>query len=480
MFGINLEALLVLYGQLRGDVVLIVGLCVAIVTTGHILLTKRDVGTAIGWIGLAWLSPIVGGILYFSFGINRVRRRARRMRDGRGEGDPQAIKAALDRDDHLAPLECAGRRISRRPALPGTAFCMFHNGDQAYPAMLAAIGTATTSIAMSSYIFRDDETGARFIEALVAAQQRGAQVRVIIDGIGGGYLRSPAYHRLRRAGVPVGRFMHTVLPWRMSFLNLRTHKKLLLIDGRMGFTGGMNIALQNLVTTDPPNPVRDTHFLFEGPVVGQLMEAFAADWSFVKDEDLEGEVWFPPLAPAGEGVIARVITSGPDADEEHVESIVHEAIVCARQSILILTPYFLPDERIVTSLALAAVRGVQIDIVVPERNDHPFMEHAMLAHVAPLLANGCRIWRNAPPFDHSKVMVIDSHWSLIGSANWDVRSFRLNFELVVEIYDYTVAVQLEALVKSRQDKPLTQALLDSRPLAFRLRDAAMRLALPYL
>lgn len=479
MFGLNLESLLIFYGQIRGDVVLILEILVALSATAHILLTKRDVGAAIGWIGLAWLSPIVGGILYFSFGINRVKRRARSLRDGRSDGGPRGVQGVLDRDDHLAPLERAGRRITQRPALPGVAVCMFHNGDQAYPAMLDAIAGAKHSVALSSYIFRDDVVGGQFIDALVAARERGVQVRVIVDGVGGGYIRSPVYHKLRRAGVPVGRFMHTMLPWRMSFINLRTHKKLLLLDGRLGFTGGMNIAEQNLVATRPADPVCDTHFLFEGPVVAQLMEAFAADWSFVTAEDLEGEKWFPELAAVGTA-IARVVTSGPDADQEHIESLLNEAIVCARHSILILTPYFLPDERILTALCLAALRGVQVDLAVPMRSDHRFMEYAMRAHVGPLLEAGCRIWRNAPPFDHSKVLVVDRHWCLIGSANWDVRSFRLNFELTVEIYDDVLAAQLEALVASRQGSALTAELLAARSLPIQLRDAALRLALPYL
>lgn len=477
MFG--LESILVLYGQIRADMLLPIGIVVALAVTAHILLTKRDVGAAIGWIGLAWLTPIVGGILYFSFGINRVKRRGRKLRDNRPADGVGRAHGPLTRDDHLAPLEHAGRRITLRPALPGNAVCMFHNGDQAYPAMLEAIAGATRSIAMSSYIFRDDSVGRQFIAALAAARARGVEVRVIIDGVGGGYLTSHAYHLLRGAGVPVERFMHTVLPWRMSFLNLRTHKKILLLDGRMGFTGGMNISLQNMVATDPPAPVRDTHFLFEGPVVAQLMEAFVADWSFVADEDLEGELWFPPLEPRGPS-IARVVSSGPDADEEHIETLLNEAIVCARRSILILTPYFLPDERVLMALALAALRGVQVDLVVPEHNDHIFMSYAMQAHVGPLLEAGCRIWRNAPPFDHSKVMVVDEHWCLIGSANWDVRSFRLNFELTVEMYDDTLARQLAALVQDRFGKPLTTALLATRPLPIRLRDAALRLALPYL
>ena len=249
--------------------------------------------------------------------------------------------------------------------------------------------------------------------------------------------------------------MHSPLPWRMPFLNLRTHKKILVVDGRVGFTGGMNIGGENVLASRPRDPVRDTHFHLRGPVVGQLTEAFARDWSFVTNEDLEGEEWFPAIDGDGPAN-ARVITSGPDADIQKIEFMVLEAIACAHRSVRIKTPYFLPDERLVTALALAAVRGVAIDIVLPARSNHIDMDWALRANVRPLLQRGCRIWLNPPPFDHSKLMVVDGEWSLIGSANWDARSFRLNFELNVELYDPALAAVLAATIdagKGRRAEP---------------------------
>ena len=234
--------------------------------------------------------------------------------------------------------------------------------------MIAAIEAARTSIALSTYIFRLDQVGRAFVDALTRAHRRGVEVRVIIDGIGGGYIVSPAYRLLRRNGVPVARFLHSPLPWRMPFLNLRTHKKLLSVDGRMAFTGGLNIGDENRVLENPPSPVRDTHFLFEGPVVAQLNDVFAEDWLFVSGEQLTGEAWFPAIDDAGTA-IARAIASGPDQDIEKIESVILQAIACARQSIKVVTPYFLSDDRLVTSLALAAMRGIEVDIIVPEKNE---------------------------------------------------------------------------------------------------------------
>jgi cardiolipin synthase len=302
---------------------------------------------------------------------------------------------------------------------------------------------------------------------------------VLIDGIGGGYFGSHVYHALRRAGVPAGRFLHSSLPWRMPFLNLRSHKKILVVDGRVGFTGGLNIARENVMALHPPHPVHDVHFRIEGPVVAQLLEGFAQDWSFAMDEDLEGDLWFPPLDPAGDAV-ARVVSSGPDEDLEKIEYVLLEAVSCARRSVQVMTPYFLPDERLVFALAMAAMRGIEVDVIVPEKSDHRMIDYAFMAHVGPLLGPGVRIWRNPPPFEHTKLLLVDKAWCFIGSANWDSRSLRLNFELNVEVFNEALAERIDTLIQSRKVRRLTAEDLDARSLPVRLRDAAVRLCLPYL
>jgi cardiolipin synthase A/B len=473
------NALLDQIWQLSPDLTVPAGFVIAAWITIHVLLTKRDVGSAIGWIGLAWFAPFLGSFLYFVLGINRTRRRARRLRAHVRRRPGRARWPKPKEDAHLEPLERAIGRITARPADAGNTFEILNNGDEAYPAMLAAIERARASVGLSSYIMRADEWGMRFIETLVAAHRRGVAVRVIIDGIGGGWLLSPAYHRLRRAGVPAGRFMHSLLPWRMPFINLRTHKKTLVVDGTVGFVGGINIASQNVLADDPPDPVRDTHFRVTGPVVDQLVEGFASDWSFVSGEDLEGQTWFPALAATGDA-IARAIESGPDEDLEKVEFAILQAISCARSTIRLMTPYFLADDRLMTALALAAMRGIAVEIVTPEVNDHRLVDWALRANVGPVLKDGARVWLCPPPFRHSKMMVVDSAWSLIGSSNWDVRSLRLNFELCMEVYDRSLAAALERQIEDAKGRELLQAELDARSLPVRLRDASARLLLPYL
>ena len=345
--------------------------------------------------------------------------------------------------------------------------------------MLAAIGQARRSIGLSSYIFRDDEWGRRFIAALTDAHRRGVAVRVLIDGIGGNWLFSPAYHALRRAGVPAARFMHSPLPWRMPFINLRNHKKVLVLDGQHGFTGGMNIADENVLATHPAVPVQDLHFRLDGPVVCQLVEAFAQDWEFAAGETLDGDAWFPDIA-FNPGCPARAIDAGPDEDLEKIEFAVLQAVSCARTSIAVMTPYFLPDERLITAVSLAAMRGVAVDLVIPERSNHRLVDWATRANIGPLLDDGVRIWRSPLPFHHAKLMVVDGQWSLIGSSNWDIRSFRLNFELCMEVYDQELAGRLGEMIGRNRLHQLTQQELDARSMPMRVRDAACRLLLPYL
>ncbi|WP_247635158.1 phospholipase D-like domain-containing protein [Methylobacterium sp. 37f] len=506
-------------GSIRSNVLMGIGLASALLLTIHVLLHKREVGTAIGWIGLAWLAPLSGSALYLLFGINRVTRRARQLAVPPSEPaqtePPQAPAIA----PAFRALDHAVRHITRLPLVAGNAVRLLRNGDEAYPAMLDAIGRAQRSVALSSYIFRNDRTGAAFFDALVAAKARGAEVRVLIDGIGGGYFRHPIYRRLRGAGVPAALFMHSALPWRMPFLNLRTHTKLLIVDGATAFTGGINIADENRVGWHPPNPVRDTHFRIEGPVVRQLAGAFARSWMFAAGEDLHGDRWQP--APASDstalaggtavlaggtaalaggtaalaggtaalaggtaalagGTMARVVTSGPDADIEKIEHVVLHALNGAQRSIRLVTPYFLPSEVLTIALLLAATRGVGVDVIIPRASNHRFVDWATRAHVGPLLAHGVRIWLNDPPFEHSKMLVVDETWCFVGSANWDMRSFRLNFELNLELYDPALATELGRSMQAKMTTRLECAELTRRSLPVRLRDASVRLLLPYL
>ena len=464
---------------LVGEIAAAAHFFIALGVTVHVLLNKRNVGAAISWMGIAWLSPFIGGLLYFALGVNRVKRRAQRLRRERIQtfAIDDAARGVEGSTNPLTPLEYAVGRLTGLPSETGNAAEPFQNGDAAYPAMVAAIGAAERTVGLCSYIFRADGAGQQFIDALIHAHRRGVQVRVLIDGFGAGYFWSGAYSALRRAKVPVARFLHSYFPWRMPFLNLRNHRKLMVIDGRVAFTGGLNIGDENVLANRPRRPVRDVHFRLSGPVVEQLVETFADDWLFVTGEKLLDDAWFPNLEPEG-NLAARTVTSGPDEELEQIEFVALHAISCARHSIRIVTPYFLPPEVLTTALGLAAMRGLVVDIILPEHSNHILLDWARRIPMSELLRAGCRFWLVPAPFDHSKLMSIDDSWSLIGSANWDTRSFRLNFELNVEVQGAEFARRIAEL--GRAGRRLSPAELDRDSLALRLRNGAARLLQPYL
>lgn len=456
----------------------------ATAVTVHALLRKDDVRAAIGWIGVSWLSPLIGSMLYYAMGVNRIARRGARL--NRNMKRRKAVVRACDAAarsglaDNIAVIARAGDRLGDYPLAEGNRLAVLQSGDEAYPAMLQAIRAARRSVALSSYIFRGEGVGRTFIEALAEAQARGVEVRVLVDGIGGGYWRAPAVRGLARAGVPAARFLHHWMPWRMPFLNMRSHKKILVADGRLGFTGGINIGDENLLASNPPAPVEDLHFLVEGPVVEQLMLTFAEDWFFTTGEILEGDAWWPALAPAGQ-VTARGISSGPDEDMGNMETVLTTALGAARTRVRIVTPYFLPDRPLISAIRNASVRGVEVDVVFPEHSDHLVVEWATQAHLRFFGAPDVRL-HLVPSFDHTKLVTVDGKWGLIGTPNWDVRSMRLNFEFGLECYNEPTVAEMDRLI----DEKIARARLSTpeefarRPIPLRLRDSAARLLLPYL
>ncbi len=453
--------------------------------TADAVLRKRHVQAVFGWVGLAWLAPFFGAAAYLLFGINRIRRSAKALKlphqapsDHAGAASDQ--HPAAPRPDAPAGLAQLGRRITGRSLTTGNRIEPLVNGDAAFPQMLEAIASARRSIGLQSYIFDSDEVGAMFGDALVRAHQRGVAVRVLVDDIGARYARDSVVRRLRRAGVPATTFLPTRLPRLFRYANLRNHRKIMVVDGRLGFTGGMNLRAGHWLARSPRHPVRCMHFRVEGPVVGDMQQTFAADWFFASRERLAGEAWFPPAQHCGL-VLARGIADGPDEDLGKLPGLLLGAISAARHSLHVVTPYFLPDDVLLHSLRVAAMRGIEVVIVLPEASNVPLMDWAMQPQFRFLLEQGCRIHLSPPPFDHTKLFVVDRCWSLIGSTNWDARSLRLNFEYNVECYDPALA---QALVGMVEDRVARARELDPQSLAanvfVRLRNGLARLASPYL
>jgi cardiolipin synthase len=461
-------------------------LLACLLASGHALLQKRDTRAATIWLGVIWTLPALGPLLYLALGVNRIRRRAIRLGvhntfsrdipDNLGEPEPAGA-------EHLQHIARVVSRVAAQPLTAGNKIEPLVNGDAAFPAMLAAIEAAQKSVTLGTYIFDNDASGGKFVAALERACGRGVAVRVLVDSAGTRYSFPPINWKLRRAGIPHAKFLPASVftPWRVATINLRNHRKLLVVDGKTAFTGGMNIRQGNVLAAKPTSPVQDLHFRVEGPVVTELQEAFANDWAFVTEEILDGELWFPEVKASGD-VIARVITDGPDADFENARWTLLAALAEAQVSVKILTPYFLPDNALVTALNLAALRGVRVDIILPAKNNLPPVHWASRALWWQVLERGCHLWLTPPPFDHSKLMIVDGHWVLLGSANWDARSLRLNFELNVEAYGREFAAEMEKFIakKIATAREVTLAEVDARNLPAKLRDAIARLFSPYL
>jgi cardiolipin synthase len=466
-----------------------VALVLSLMTSIHAILHKRDPRAAVSWTGIIWLVPIGGALFYFTFGVNRIARRAGKLRRRRKAIDltkpstictEEELRAALAPDHgHIASIAQVGNRLTGRTLLEGNRVQMLVNGEQAYPAMLEAIRQAKRSVVLEAYIFENDPLGRQFIDVLVDAKKRGCAVRVLVDYVGSHGAVAAA---LRDVGVPVAVFLPPRwLPMKNRFMNLRNHRKVLVCDGSVGFTGGMNIRQSHLIQTPGPCHEQDTHFRLEGPVSNHLVDAFADDWAFVTGEVLMGPEWTTPDEKKGP-VNARGIGFDPGENLDALRLIVGAGIASARSSIRIVTPYFIPEQPVITALNIAALRGVKVDIFIPVKNDSRVVQWATNAMLWQVLINGCTVWLTKEPFDHSKLMVVDDAWVFFGSANIDTRSMRLNFEFNVEAYDRELAAVVAAHIDGKMQgaRKVTLKEVDGRSLPIKLRDGIARLFSPYL
>ena len=459
----------------------------ALVWSGHAIIYKRDPRSASLWFILIWILPAAGAVLYVLFGVNRVRRRATKLRRAmiRHRTQPQAPAGATEvcrgAAEHLVPLMTLVDRVVPRPLVAGTAIDVLVDGREAFPVMLAAIDSAQVSVALASYIFDSEGIGAQFVAALARAHGRGVKVRVLIDDFDARFSNATAVAPLRRAGVQVGVFNPPFVPARVNAIHLRNHRKILVVDGTTGFTGGLNIDERYWRPARPQTAFRDLHFRVRGPVVAHLAEVFADDWQFTTGEALRGVKWFPALAVQGP-TLARGIEAGPDESVGCLRWTIIGALNAAQRSIRIVTPYFIPDAALLSALNAAALRGVEVDIFLPRHSDVRHVSWAAMGQLWQVLEGGCRVWFSPGPFDHSKLLLVDSAWTLFGSANWDARSLRLNFEFNLESYGSELGARLEELIVVRRAKAhrVTMAQVNARPLLVKLRDGAARMFAPYL
>ena len=452
-------------------------LVVAMAAGIHVLLHVRNSRAAFGWPGLIIVFPIIGALLYTLFGINRVRRKARRISQ---ETDTDPGKEELSgHQAEGASLSRPGFKVTGAELIPGNRVSTYYSGEQAFPVMLAAIDAAENEVLLSSYIFNNDDSGRQFIGKLSAARDRGCNVCVLVDDVGIRYSLPTIIRELKRQALPFRRFMPLrLVPPSFSF-NLRTHRKLLITDRRVTFAGGMNIGDRQLVNGTSPHRASDLHFRFEGPLTADCVSLFADDWKYTGGGDLRE--WGEPCPNQGQAR-CRLISDGPDDTMDSLILVIMGAISNAHQRVWIMTPYFLPERQMLGCLQAAALSGVDVKIMIPEENNWAIVQWALQHNMAELLDTGVQIYQRSAPFAHSKCMVIDNDYALVGSSNLDPRSLRLNFELGIEVFDpefnRELSSHFEQTVATCQ--PFTRDRLQARGTLARLRDGASALFSPYL
>jgi cardiolipin synthase len=478
-------------------IVVCLHLLIALVAGVHALMYKKDQRAALGWIAVCALFPLAGSALYYIFGINRVRSRGHDLAGKhfwrivvpleQGEGRVRRNRNSASSEQDLPKLVSVGVHqiihisdtVSGQKLRSGNQITVLENGEQAYPEMLAAIRGAQSSVLLMSYILRRDAVGKMFIEAMKQADSRGVAVYVIIDGIGDFYSWPRASKAFDGSGVHVARFIPPrILP--PSFLiNLRSHRKLLVVDGDQGFTGGMNIDKNHcLADTPTAGGIRDLHFAARGPVVADMTQHFCETWQFVTHEKLQ----IDSVQPIAGSSACRLVIDGPDDNMDKLHHILLGAISAAQRSIDIMTPYFIPSREMISALVAASLRGIQIRIILPEKSNLRFIDWTTRNLIWELLQWEIPVYYQPAPFTHTKLFLVDSEYVVIGSANIDPRSLRLNFELCLEVFDQHFAECVQRYCDSSValSRALSLAEVDSRRLPIRVRDALCWLFSSYM
>jgi cardiolipin synthase len=455
-----------------------------------VLLRRKEPSSTIAWILTLLFLPALGALLFLLFGRDRVRWPARRKRQadalvhstvaahtGRLARESPAPAALTDLERQIFQV---GELLTGAPASTGNAVKIYPQGQAFYDDLGAAIDEAKHHVHAEFYLIRNDATGAWFREKLIQAARRGVEVRLLCDAYGCLAIGPPWRRPLRRAGAKVGIF----LPMRSLLLqpvNLRNHRKIVVVDGTIAFSGGVNIGDEYRGTMRGIGQWRDTHFRLDGPAAGTLQRVFLQDWFFATGEAFDPGAYFPDTDPGGEATVA-IVPSGPDTRTEAIHRLFFAAIAAARERVWITTPYFVPDPPMTVALQVAAMRGVDTKLILPSRSNHRVTFHAGRSYYEQLLEAGVHIHEYVPGMIHAKTMVVDGRIVLVGSANMDMRSFRLNFEVHALIHDGPTARFLENCFAAdlAQTREIALAAWQKRPLGYRIAEGAGRFVSPLL
>ena len=432
--------------------VLLAGIVLSFV---FIIYERNSPAATMAWILAMTFLPFLGLFIYFVFGRRRVAIRLELLKAIREQvGD---IRKALDFEGSMKSVQKMGALYHkhqglillayRYPGFPptcGNRVEVLENAQQAYPTLLGSILAAKKHVHAMYYIIQPDSSGVAFRDALAERARAGVEVRLLYDDLGSKRLKPDFFRPLVEAGGQVREYRPVRFSrFRTLYANFRNHRKIVVVDGETAYTGGINIGDEYLGLDPSRGYWRDTNVMVEGPAASHLQLVFLEDWYYVTGELLSPAYVNVAEPCPGFGDVVQVVPSGPDRPREQVMQLYFTAINYAKKRLHITTPYFIPDEPVQTALVAAAMRGVDVRLLVPKRTDSIMINYASRSYYRELLAAGCRIYEYRKGFVHSKTLAADGELGIIGTANMDIRSFRLNFEVCVVCYEGEVARKLD-------------------------------------
>lgn len=451
---------------------------------GYIVLQKREPVATLSWILCLAALPYAGLLIYYLLGPQKIRRQ--NIRRGRHRDDMSSYRAVCPVDDNASELSKVAQSTTGLPPSTATSLQWLVDGGNAYPAILDAVRQARHHIHLMYYIYTPGQNGTALRDALIERARAGVQVRLLIDAIGSSKVRKAFLQPLRAAGAEVVWFHPSQLlqPFKRPWMNLRTHRKLVIVDGQVAFTGGINITDEQDERIRP-DAYRDLHLRVEGKVVHSLQLVFVEDWLYASGQGRQvfepDRLWPSMPHPGPHSIQAQVLISGPDSGWETIHRLHVAAIQEARRRVWLVTPYFVPGEAARMALTSAALGGLDTRLLVPKRSDSLLVTLAARSYFDELLAAGVRIYEYGPRMLHTKAFIADDHLSIVGSANFDHRSFRLNFELSMMIRDKAVTAELELLLQAEFERAVEVTPARQRSLwRDRLPEGFARLASPLL
>ncbi|WP_418791936.1 cardiolipin synthase [Phosphitispora sp. TUW77] len=460
-----------------------------------IFMEKKNPYKTIAWLAVLNIFPILGFIIYLMLGQNLRKRKIVRTKY---INEMKHLKNLVDHQIDCIKNDCeltkelnSKKQLinlmlhnAKAPFTRNNSVEILSDGTEAFESIFAALEKAVNHIHVEYYIIKDDNTGRRLKDILIKKACEGVSVKVIYDAVGSWGLSGKYTQEMEQNGIQIKPFLPVIIPYITNKLNYRNHRKIVVIDGSVGFMGGLNVGDEYLGYHPNLGKWRDTHLKLEGAAVHFLQIIFMLDWEFVSHEKLPDQMepsYFPETNKF-QGHAIQIAASGPDSDWESIRQSYFALITSAHNSIKITTPYLIPDEGISLALKTAALSGVDVKIILPGKPDHKIVFWASQSYFDELMEAGIQIYLYQPGFIHAKIISVDGEVASLGSANLDMRSFQLNFEVNAMIYDKTLVTQLE--IDFARDLALANkidlAAFSARPIRSKIRQSAARLLSPIL